>query len=227
MLSQIKNRLGTAGLATALIALVLAMGGGAYAAKSVIITKLSQISPNVQKKLKGKPGPAGPTGPVGPQGSQGPKGGAGPTGPRGEQGEQGPTGPTGPTGTTLPSGMTETGVWSFIQAGEGTGGQIWVNFSFPLRVQPNLFETASGEPVYIRPDGTSSNAEAATFCPGTVESPEAAPGHICIYAKLEHNAVDGESNFADDGTVGFIHRFVITEETERAFGRGTWAVTAP
>jgi uncharacterized protein YneF (UPF0154 family) len=51
MLSLFRNRLGVPGL-LAVIALVFAMAGGAYAAKRVIITKLNQISPKVQKQLQ-------------------------------------------------------------------------------------------------------------------------------------------------------------------------------
>lgn len=224
MLSRIRKRLGAAGFATALIALVLALGGGAFAAQSVIITKLSQISPSVQKKLKGNRGPKGKEGPPGPQGaagSPGPRGSAGPTGPAGPQG---PTGPAGPTETSLPSGKSETGVWSFNQTGAGVLGEVWVSISFPLRVEPDIFEF--GEPIYIREDGTSSDPEAATDCPGTYENPTAVSGHVCLYSRVEHNATDA-GNFKEDPTSGFIQRFAVENESEPAFGRGTWAVTAP
>jgi hypothetical protein len=222
MLSRMQSKLGTAGLVTALIALVLAMTGGAYAAKGVIITKLSQISPSVQKKLKGKQGAVGPVGPAGPQGaagSPGAKGDTGARGPEGPEGPQGKDGPAGPTETKLPSGKTLTGTWELNDINLPV---IWVNFSFPLRVEPNLFQTASGEPEYI-----SESDSASTNCPGDVEHPEALPGHICIYAGIESNVIDGEVNFAEDGSSGFVRKFEAVDSTERSFARGTWAVTAP
>jgi hypothetical protein len=96
MFSTLKNRLGIPG-AISVIALVLAMAGGAYAAKGVIITKLSQIKPSVQKQLKGESGPAGANGPAGLQG------------PPGSEGKQGPEGKAGASvvNTSVPAGEVE------------------------------------------------------------------------------------------------------------------------
>lgn len=79
-------------MVVALLALFLALGGGAYAAKRYLINSTKQINPKVLKALKGKPGAAGPQGPVGPQG---PAGSQGPGGPQGPQGPKGDTGATG------------------------------------------------------------------------------------------------------------------------------------
>ena len=62
-----------------MLALFVALGGSAFAAKSYVITSASQIKPSVIDNL---------------QGDRGPRGAKGPTGP------QGPTGPTGPTGAS-------------------------------------------------------------------------------------------------------------------------------
>ncbi len=125
----------------AVIALVLAMTGGAYAAKRYLITSTKQISPSVLKALrgqvgvpgkdgangaagaqgaqglqgvKGEQGPQGAQGGKGEQGPQGAQGGKGEPGSQGAQGPQGPKGEQGETGftKTLPSGKTETGTWS-------------------------------------------------------------------------------------------------------------------
>lgn len=214
MLSRIRNKLGGAGFAIALIALVLTMGGGALAAKGVIITKLSQISPSVQKKLKGKQGPPGPQGAAGQQGAAGSLGPKGSTGP---EGEQGPTGATGPTETSLPSGKTETGNWLLNSI---TLEKIWVNVSLPLRVAglslENNFE-------YV-----ASGASATPQCPGSVKEPEAAPGYFCMYEGSLSNAVySGALPLWDDPSSGFEVKFESLEPGERTFGHGTWAVTAP
>src|SRR6187399_358703 len=64
-------------MAVAVLALVLALGGSAIAAKKYLITSTKQISPSVLKKLKGAQGLAGPAGTAGATGA---KGDAGPAG---------------------------------------------------------------------------------------------------------------------------------------------------
>ena len=73
MISLVRNRLGIPGL-IAIIAMVFAMGGAAYAAKKYVITSTSQIKPSVLKKLKGKRGPQGPAGTNGTNGKDGANG---------------------------------------------------------------------------------------------------------------------------------------------------------
>lgn len=120
MLSLLRNRLGVPGI-IAVVALVFSMAGGALAAKGVIITKLSQIKPSVQKKLK-VPGPQGPAGPAGAAGAQGPAGPAGPAGSQGSQGPQGDKGATGPTGLAGQKGATgATGVTGPTGSAGATG----------------------------------------------------------------------------------------------------------
>lgn len=143
--------IGSAGLMVAMIALVLGLVGGAYAAKKYVITSTSQIKPSVLKKLKGQAGPAGP------QGAPGAQGGPGAAGANGKDGAAGATGQNGTSATTtsftgekgsckaggitvksaspdvnvcngetgftdvLPSGKTETGVWAVGQIAEIAG----------------------------------------------------------------------------------------------------------
>jgi Collagen triple helix repeat (20 copies) len=95
MFSSARRRLGAPGV-IAIIALVLAMAGGAWAAKGgVIITKLNQISPKVRTQLKGQTGPEGVAGPAGPAGPQGAKGEAGKVGNEGKAGLEGKEGKQG------------------------------------------------------------------------------------------------------------------------------------
>jgi hypothetical protein len=60
MISRLRRHFGIPGT-LAVLALVFAMFGGAYAAKKqgFIITKLSQIKPSVRNQLKGEQGPKG------------------------------------------------------------------------------------------------------------------------------------------------------------------------
>lgn len=76
------------------LALFLALGGSAVAAKHYLVTSPSQIKPSVLSKLKGKTGATGPVGPQGAGGSQG------------SQGPQGPAGPSNLSGLTTVIGPT-------------------------------------------------------------------------------------------------------------------------
>lgn len=75
--------------AVAVVALVFAMAGGAYAAKKYLITSTKQIKPSVLKQLKGKSGTKGPAGPAGATGLQGPEGKVGANGKDGANGANG------------------------------------------------------------------------------------------------------------------------------------------
>lgn len=79
MLSHLRKRLGIPGI-IAVIALVLAMTGGAFAASKYIITNKNQIAPKVRKELKGNTGPAGTAGTNGTNGTNGAPGAAGANG---------------------------------------------------------------------------------------------------------------------------------------------------
>ncbi len=90
-----------AGTVIAVIALVLALGGSAVAAKRYLITNTKQISPAVLKQLTAMAaaqGGAGASGPQGPPGEKGATGDKGPTGDRGPTGDKGPTGDRGSSG---------------------------------------------------------------------------------------------------------------------------------
>lgn len=103
-----KERFGVPGILSVL-ALVFAMAGGAYAAKGVIITKLSQIKPSVQKQLQGKTGPQGPAGAAGAQGPEGKQGPAGKEGVEGKQGPEGKEGKEGKAGASVVATEVEVG----------------------------------------------------------------------------------------------------------------------
>lgn len=62
-----------------LLALFIALGGTAIAAKHYLITSTSQIKPSILKQLRGRTGPPGLAGANGANGAQGPQGPAGPT----------------------------------------------------------------------------------------------------------------------------------------------------
>lgn len=106
MLSRMHNKLGTAGFVIAIIALVAAMTGGAYAAlssadKKVIKKEAKKFSKQFAKQFA-KPGPAGPQGPAGTNGTNGKDGTNGTNGAPGAPGKDGET----PTGTAFTGSKT-------------------------------------------------------------------------------------------------------------------------
>jgi Collagen triple helix repeat (20 copies) len=105
----------TPAMIVAIVAVVLALTGGAYAANSMIngsqikngTIASSKLTSSAKKELKGKSGATGATGATG---AAGPKGDTGAQGPQGipgtaaEKGEKGDTGATGAAGATGPAG---------------------------------------------------------------------------------------------------------------------------
>jgi hypothetical protein len=129
----IREPFGKAGLTVAILALVFAMVGGAYAAKGAltgkqkkevekiakteakkfVITSTSQIKPSVLESsgpkatasAKGKQGKQGKQGKTGKTGPQGPAGATGPAGPQGAKGDTGANGKDGANGTNGKEGL--------------------------------------------------------------------------------------------------------------------------
>ena len=132
MFKRLREPFGKAGLIVALVALVFAMVGGAYAATGGSGNSNATASAKKHKKKKSKkpqrgkqgkpgkngadgaPGPAGPAGPAGAAGAAGRHRPAGPQGPQGEQGKPGSDSPF--AGGTLAANATLTGTYS------GSGG---------------------------------------------------------------------------------------------------------
>jgi len=237
MIQAIRRRVNATSV-IAVFALVFAMTGGAYAAKKLLITSTSQISPKVLKSLKGNAGakgangaagatgPAGGTGPAGATGPAGPVGPAGTPGAPGAPGEKGQKGENGTTGFTkaLPSGQTETGAWSAQQETEEFNALVPISFTIPLS------EGLDEAHVFFIPKGKESAFE--TECPGSVETPLAAPGDLCVYTSVENGLepsaiVQPASPISEGtGTSGAILRLAPASATAST-AVGTWAVTAP
>jgi hypothetical protein len=166
--------------AIALLALVLAMTGGAYAAARIGAKDIkrnavrsrhilngavgvSDLSPTVRSALSRR----GPAGPVGPRGATGPRG---PRGIRGLRGTTGPTGPAGPVPETVPAGRTLRGTFAVAGNAAAIGDQLddAVTFQYAAASPPAVHVIAAG-------------AAAPSECPGTPATPAAAAGHLCVF----------------------------------------------
>jgi Collagen triple helix repeat (20 copies) len=232
MFSSFRNHFGIPGV-IAVIALVFAMLGGAYAANDsgggkATASAKGPRGPKGPKGAKGATGAAGPQGLAGPagangkdgaNGSDGSKGATGATGATGK-GTTGPTGPTGSTGATgqtgftetLPSGKTETGVVQGIADG---GKNLQTSISLPIP----LAAVISGENVHLAPNAN---------CPGTVEVPKAEPGHACFYPSYNVQSLQfsNPTTFAQGiGQTGALGSIV--SESANEILLLTWAVSAP
>jgi len=230
----------------AVIALVFAMTGGAYAAKKFLVTSTKQISPRVLKTLKGangKNGTAGPAGPAGPAGA----GTAGPTGPAGSAGAKGDTGPEGKQGAPgvagtpgkngtpgtpgepwavggLPKGATETGTWIALPNAT-TEDFATISFSVPLAAALD-----SSHVHYVTVEDVE-NKTIPAGCAGTAEAPEPEEGNLCLFeGKFSAGALEealilrpAQGLTLGAGTTGAL--LLIFSKAPEARFIGTWAVT--
>jgi hypothetical protein len=140
------RRLPTPALVIAVVALVMSLSGGAYAATQIGTSDIQNGAVTNSKLGNGAVGPAklnanlrgqlathngvGPTGPKGSTGSQGPKGDNGPAGvagPAGPAGQQGSTGPAGPSGVNSPLVYSFSGISG---PDSGTCGNNWASDTY-------------------------------------------------------------------------------------------------
>jgi hypothetical protein len=236
-IKHLREPFGKAGLTVAILALVFALAGGAYAAGALSGKQKKEVE-KIAKKFPGKPGTAGATGPAGPAGSAGPVGPAGPAGPKGDpgaKGEQGIQGPPGLTGftKTLPSGKTEQGVWSLAAPPKNpiaplSFAQTAISFVIPLESEPeaHVLRTlaeceAEKEPIKKQCEEHLQEEEA--FCPGTATEPKAEPGDLCVYVESAFGIPAPEIGAASHPFGATLSN---TTSEPGAVAFGSWAVTA-
>jgi hypothetical protein len=226
----------------ATLALLLAMGGGAFAATHYLITSTKQISPRVLSQLRGKRGPAGKTGktgkpgkpggktgkrgrrgPGGPMGPPGPIGIQGPDGSEGKKGAKGLTGPPGPGALSpLPSGESESGLYG-MSAGASPGNAVFDAVTFPVILALPIPET---NVIYVRAGATKEHCAE----PGTADR-----GYICLYSNNDeaedhapeptvHNIEAIGATFGA-GPRGFVLEW--NPPVANSFDIGRYTVTAP
>ncbi|HEU4739360.1 MAG TPA: hypothetical protein VFS54_09815 [Solirubrobacterales bacterium] len=250
MISRIHNKLGTAGFIVAIVALIAALGGAAIAAVPKLSSKQKQeVTKIAQKEAKKFPGPAGPVGPAGSPGAAGAKGdtgATGPEGPQGKEGKEGPKGEKGPKGDKgeagacskennvceMPSGSSLTGHWGY---GSGALAVVTTPISFNLR-----YPGTEGPEYHFVTFEEVEEEEAPASCPGNVDEPTAASGHLCVYQVDKDFANPG--SFESGITEGMIKQGDETKNGKKSdpyglvlaflaeefqFSSGTWAVKAP
>lgn len=131
------------------------------------------------------------------------------------RGEMGATGPPGSFPDALPSGKTLRGMYRMEGDGDGVTGACCaadaLSFGFAVAAEPtgHFLESGDSDPA----------------CPGSAGSPQANPGHLCVYeAAKTMNATNaglvsttryGADLFVDSNAVGDY------------LSTGSWAVTAP
>jgi hypothetical protein len=216
MLHRIRDRFGTAGLAVAVIALVAALAGGAYAASGGLTGKqkkeVKKIARTEAKKFQG----TGPQGPKGDTGAQGAKGDAGAKGENGSAGSPGANGKSVEVGATGPSGACgelggakvqvtgepataqevcngETGFTSTLPSEQTETGTWWFQGN-GKGLNASEQASAISFPIPLAAaDAAGMEAYFApnTECPGTVNKPEAEPGALCIYKGASNTNATG------------------------------------
>ncbi len=138
---------------------------------------------------QGNPGADGKAGPTGLEGKVGATGKAGATGPEGKPGSTGPEGASW-LGKALPSGKTLTGDWSLIRnAGAFNLVSTSVSFLVPLEKAPKAHIIwSNGKEPFYNSEKEIVEELVSTSCTGTVGSPTAIPGSLCIYLSSEEGA---------------------------------------
>jgi len=203
----LKQRLGhgSPGAVIGVIALVLALSGGAYAASGALTGKQKKEVKSIAKQFAGQPGAPGATGPAG-QGSPGPKGDTGPKGGPGTDGTDGVDGQSpkitfeGPT-VCEPSGGV---VYEVEGSGEeaeicnGEEGSPWTaggtlppgetergtwsvsgdGSKVPAAISFPIQLAASIENPHILIKG---GGLLPPECPGNINHPGAKPGVFCVF----------------------------------------------
>jgi hypothetical protein len=178
--------------AIALVALVLAMSGGAYAASNgYIITHASkQIAPWVIHSLHGKQGVRGAAGPKGPKGDTGQQGDIGPQGGVGPQGLPGPVGSPGPQGQSAPYMFTYT---DNVGPDSGDCGPAWATDYYTRTFN-----------VYPQPDGSYVVDESITGTFSTIAGANEPNDPSCSTNQTGDvsGTLSGTESFQVDGSGG-------------------------
>jgi hypothetical protein len=195
----------------ATLAVFLALGGTAVAAHGYLLNSKKQISPKLLKLLHGAKGARGA------QGTQGIQGATGATGATGAKGDPGPL------AQTVPSGVTIRGSWGLEGYNANASGFTGASVSYPFRL-----------PVLPLGLVLVATATTAPHCTGSVGSPTADAGYVCVYRGYSSNINTGATTLDNpetgSRTTTSVFGFVVEDQVTVGgvgFDSGTWAYTAP
>jgi hypothetical protein len=256
MLTKLRTRFGAPGV-IAVIALVFAMAGGAWAASGGLSGKQKNEVKKIAQTEAKKFATAGPQGPVGLQGAAGAPGAPGKDGSNGSPGVAGKglVTATELPGEKCPEGgisveVEGSGTKKFVCDGEeGLQGSPWT-LGGKLPSGESEFGTfAAGPlvkeqtavwvpisfmiPLTAGPSVHYMGAEAAPTipCPGTFEAPKAKPGNLCVYRSngfaLEFIEEEDPETGITGEGAGKSGANLFFSGEEFQSARGVWVVTAP
>lgn len=254
MFSKLREPFGTAGLVVAVIALVLALGGGAWALSASVSSGKHRHA--AEAKRHGNPlrGPRGARGSRGLQGPEGPEGPEGPPGINGRNGTDGKAGIPGADGLPAPGVLSgeepegenceQGGYWFEAEEGgernyvcNGAGGSGGGGGGVQTELAPG--ETESGVWSFEGRNGSipwvtinfpfrlpegTKGSFNSEHCPGTSAEPEPEPGYWCLYTANSANSFI--TGVPVSSQSGVILEFALSDESEPGFAYGTWAATA-
>jgi IPT/TIG domain/Collagen triple helix repeat (20 copies) len=215
MLRRVKKRLGDngPGLTVAVIAMLIALTGGALAASGALTGKQKKEVTKIAKKFAGKPGAPGAQGAAGPAGTPGAKGDSGAKGIQGEEGLPGESVVTTsiPTGVAACAGRGGTEVKLENAAGgeevctgeKGAQGEPWTpnNALPPGATETGVYSFAGTAadtsgilvpisfPIPLLGALTATQVHftesaAPSGCSGNTTTPQAAPGQLCVFSQF-------------------------------------------
>jgi hypothetical protein len=255
VISRIHQKLGTAGFVISIVALVAALGGGAYAAKSGLTGKQKKEVEKIARKFAGAPGAQGAkgaTGAAGTNGANGENGAKGDKGDRGVKGEEGEipnivqlepgSDPKCPRGGTEIFNATGTGYACNGSGGGGRGEEGYPDFLPEGKTEMGFYEilgeygVALGSFRYSTisfPLQLKSAPELVYFNTSgpSEEEEEKCPGEgvatpgVLCIYPSTSTPTAFVSKFANTFGAAFIQEN--TEEHPAEQGVGTWAVMAP
>jgi hypothetical protein len=227
-------------LAVSLLALVVALGGTAYAAALITgrdVKNNSLTGADIKNRsIKARDlaagarlvGPAGPTGPTGPAGTAGAGGATGAAGTNGTNGSNGTDGTNGARGVsawdTIPSGQTVTGEIFYDTTGTGAIVIDGVAINLPALAPVALTVTTAN---FGPGSGLVTDAADGT-CTGTSSSPTAPAGELCVYVVTSNHITNAAVRQGSLPTQTALVEMTSdnTDNTDK-YLRATWAYTAP
>lgn len=202
---------------------------------------MGPVGPKGDTGAQGAMGPTGPQGLTGAVGATGPQGAQGAVGATGAQGPVGQVGPVGPRGESafdvIPQGRTVYGVIGADVQASSANGQWGFSESLPA-IAPVAF---GNELVTIRNNEHVNNDcggpcladEEITHspnCTGSVESPSAPPGWLCLYPVNVQNVAAGTLRATALPAGSSRHGFFVRWKNSSSGLSGirmVWAYTAP